>query len=275
MTRDEGRAGEDRVRELIAAVNDELVNALRRADDLRAEAEAARAALQSAAEERLRFFQYANHNMRTPLAVMLGQIELARRRVARGDFSDTAGALEKIEVQVRRLTELTDRVFRLTESEDAVPEFQVLDLSTILAEAVHRLCDVSPQHRIALREMGAPLPIRGDRGQLADVVENLVSNALKYSPRGGAITVSAEMQSEGDRAVALVRVTDEGDGIPEDHRPLLFEPFYRAPQAREIPGSGLGLAICADIIGRHAGRIWLEHSSDQGSTFAFVIPLTS
>ncbi|MDQ3345499.1 MAG: HAMP domain-containing histidine kinase [Chloroflexota bacterium] len=274
MTRGEEQAGEDRVRELIAAVNDELVNALRRADALRVEADAAREAVQSAAEERLRFFQYANHDMRTPLAVMLGLVQLARRRVAKGDYSDTASALEKIEAQVERLTELTDRAFRLTEKEGSAPD-QVVDLSTIATEAVYRLRDNNASYRIDLREIGTPLPVMGDPGELADVLENLVLNAVKYSPEGGAVTVSAEIQREPDRSMALVRVTDEGAGIPEEHQPLLFEAFYRAPAARGVPGSGLGLAICADVIARHEGRIWLEHSSDQGSTFAFVVPLVA
>ena len=274
MTRDDEQVGKDRVRELIAAVNDELVNALRRADVLRVEADAAREAVQSAAEERLRFFQFANHDMRTPLAVMLGLVQLARRRVAKGDYSDTASALEKIEAQVKRLTALTDRSFRLTEKEGSAP-VQVIDLATIVSEAVERLRGINASHRIELREIGTPLPVRGDHGELADVLENLVLNAVKYSPAGGPVRVSAEIQRETDRSMALVRVTDEGAGIPEEHRPLLFEAFYRAPAARGIAGSGLGLAICADIIARHEGRIWLEHSSNRGSTFAFVVPLAA
>ncbi len=272
MTGDGEQTGEDRVRGLIAAVNDELVSALRRADALRVEAEAAREAVQSAAEERLRFFQYANHDMRTPLAVMLGVVQLARRRVANGAPSATASALEKIEIQVERLTELTERSFRLTEREGSAL-VEVVDLSTIVTEAVQRLRDTNASHRIELREVPMPLQVRGDATELGDVLENLVLNAVKYSPSGGVVTVSAEVQREADRSMALVRVTDEGGGIPEEHQPLLFEAFYRAPPARGVPGSGLGLAICADIIARHEGRIWLERSSDQGSTFAFVVPL--
>lgn len=271
----EHAALDDPVQQLIAAVNDELVAALRRADALRAEAEAAREAVQSAAEERLRFFQYANHDMRSPLAVMLGQVQLAQRRLARGEYDHIATSLQKIELQARRLAELTDRVLRLSQVGGDRAESQLLDLAAVVTRSVERFRGSSSRHRISGEEIEAPLMVNADPREFDDLLENLLSNAVKYSPEGGAITVTARASRESDGPMAVVRVSDEGHGIPEEHQPLLFEPFYRAPQAREVSGSGLGLAICADILARHDGRIWLEESSEHGSVFAFAIPLAS
>lgn len=264
----------DRVQQLIAAVNDELIGALRRADLLRAEAEAAREALQQVAAERLRFFQYANHEMRSPLAVLLGRAEIAERKLARGEYGEVAESLEQIRAQTMRLRDLTDRLLRLTEPEHDGPKPEDVDLAEVIEQAVDRFRGSTDRHRFVVEPMEHPLPVRGHRLGLEEVFENLLSNATKYSPGGGEISVGASIARERpDGSNVVVRVTDEGPGIPEEHRPLLFEPFYRAPGETNAPGSGLGLAICAETMRRHEGRIWLDVTSESGTTFAFTLPL--
>lgn len=267
---------DDRTQQLIAAVNEELVAALRRADALRAEADAAREAVQQASEERIRFFQYANHEMRSPLGVLLGQIQLARRWAAKGDHERVASSLAKVERSALRLVALSDRALRLTELEGRPGEFELMDLVVVSAEAVERFRGSSERHRFSSSPPDGPLLVRGRRVEIEEVLENLLSNAVKYSVDGGVITVGVEAASaEADRPMAVVRVHDHGTGIPEEHQHLLFQPFYRAPHTSQLPGSGLGLAICAEILTQHGGRIWLEQSSGHGSTFAFAMPLAS
>lgn len=273
----DGKSGSsDRVQQLIAAVSDELIGALRRADLLRAEAEAAREALQQVAAERLRFFQYANHEMRSPLAVLLGRAEIAKRKLARGQYGEVAESLEQIQAQAVRLRDLIDRLLRLTQPEHGASEPEDVDLAVVIEQAVDRFRGSTDRHRFVVEPMEHPLPVHGYRVELEEVFENLLSNATKYSPEGGEISVGASVAVERpDGLRVVVRITDEGPGIPEEHRPLLFEPFYRAPAERNVPGSGLGLAICAETMRRHEGRIWLDATSERGTTFALALPLRS
>lgn len=276
MNADGESGASDRVQQLIAAVSDELIGALRRADLLRAEAEAAREALQQVAAERLRFFQYANHEMRSPLAVLLARAEIAKRKLARGEYGEVAQSLEQIHAQAVRLRDLTDRLLRLTQPEHGASEPEDVDLAVVIEQAVDRFRGSTDRHRFVVQPMEHSLPVHGYRVELEEVFENLLSNATKYSPQGGEISVGASIALERpDGLEVVVRVTDEGPGIPEEHRPLLFEPFYRAPAQANVRGSGLGLAICAETMRRHEGRIWLEATSERGTTFAFALPLRS
>jgi signal transduction histidine kinase len=113
------------------------------------------------------------------------------------------------------------------------------------------------------------LPVRGDSRRVVEVLENLLSNAVKYSPEGGAIMV--EIGRELDQAV--VRIRDEGLGIPEDERGHLFERFFRTSVAKPYGGVGLGLYISREIVTRMGGDIMLESSGGKGSVFRVTLPL--
>jgi len=114
--------------------------------------------------------------------------------------------------------------------------------------------------------------IRADPGRLRQVLNNLVSNALKYSPLGSTVTLRAR---ERGRDQVMVEVNDEGLGVPADQAGRLFQKFerVRSPEHLKIPGTGLGLYICKRIVEGHHGRIWVESEPGQGSTFAFTLPL--
>jgi signal transduction histidine kinase len=113
-------------------------------------------------------------------------------------------------------------------------------------------------------------PAMADRERIHQVLFNLVDNALRFTPPGGRVTLSAEAQ---DRAVR-VRVEDTGVGIPPEHLPYLFERFYRADAARSRGdgGTGIGLAICRSVVEAHGGRIWAESEPGRGSVFTFELP---
>jgi signal transduction histidine kinase len=103
------------------------------------------------------------------------------------------------------------------------------------------------------------------------MLDNLVGNAIKYTPEGGEITIEMEMQEDQE----ILRITDNGPGVPPADQPHIFEKFYRASNVpKGVGGSGLGLAIVKSIVDSHQGRIWVESLLGQGSTFTVVLPLT-
>jgi signal transduction histidine kinase len=115
------------------------------------------------------------------------------------------------------------------------------------------------------------VPVRGDAGRVAQILDNLLNNAVKYSGPGDPIEVSLTV--EGDQA--LVRIADHGLGVPEGERGMLFTPFYRTTRTRHVPGTGLGLHISRRLAERHRGGLRLEDSSSVGSVFVLTLPVTT
>jgi len=115
-------------------------------------------------------------------------------------------------------------------------------------------------------------PVRGNARRLRQVVSNLVGNAIKYTPKGGRIEVNA---LEGENHI-VVNVTDNGIGIPLDDQPYVFDKFFRAnvPETTEVSGTGLGLSIVKSVVEKHGGRVWLESTLGEGSTFTVLLPKT-
>jgi len=105
--------------------------------------------------------------------------------------------------------------------------------------------------------------------RIAEILDNLLDNALKYSPAGSPIEISLTVHG----AEAQVRVADHGVGVPTHERDRIFAPFFRTSRTSDVSGTGLGLHISRQVANRHGGRLWLEASSDAGSVFAFALPL--
>jgi signal transduction histidine kinase len=123
--------------------------------------------------------------------------------------------------------------------------------------------------QLSVESAGEPVNVLADKERVSQVLSNLVGNALKFTPRGGAVTVLAE--GLGD--LVRLSVADNGPGVPPDHLPRLFERFWQAKRvSRE--GTGLGLYIAKGIVEAHGGRIWAESAPGNGSTFHFTLPGT-
>src|SRR5581483_2061503 len=156
---------------------------------------------------------------------------------------------------------------------------ELLDLQAFVADLVERYrAQLGEQHELALETDGVPAVVRADPARLEQVVANLLSNATKYSPAGGPITVSVSRCADGlhDEAGIRVSVHDTGIGLPAGAEETIFQAFGRAPNAahRQIQGLGLGLFICRQIMERHGGRIWAESpGDDQGTTMHVWLPL--
>jgi signal transduction histidine kinase len=151
-------------------------------------------------------------------------------------------------------------------------EIGAVDLSAIAAESVETARPLAEEKGITLTLATGPLAlIAGDRARLAQLLDNLISNGVKFTPAGGRVDVRVR----GQRGQAVIEVRDTGMGIPSEEQKHLFERFFRAAQATEqaIPGTGLGLAISKAIVHGHGGQITLASSEGSGTTFRVSIPV--
>jgi signal transduction histidine kinase len=214
------------------------------------------------------FFSIAVHELRTSLTSIDGQAQLAQRYVVK-DPLRASDALARIREQSKRMNRLTG---------DLLDQIRV-NVGALSLEVVTFDLGVATAITIGLHEHGdapritflAPVSarIRGDPERIAQILGNLLDNAVKYSPPGSPIEVSLTVNGTD----AEIRVTDRGVGVPDDERGRLFAPFYRTSRTRDISGTGLGLHISRRIAVQHHGRLWLESSSDAGSVFVLALPL--
>jgi signal transduction histidine kinase len=229
-------------------------------------------AREEAARLKEEFLSSAAHDLRTPLTVVLGQAELLERRAQRNpDAPADAQGLARIAREARRLSDL---VTELLDAQRLEQGQAVLDLAPV------DLLDVVRSVRERYAEGGVALAIDGglsslnasiDRPRIEQVLDNLVENALKYTPNGDP----PELHVTSADGSARIMVVDHGIGIPEAERPRIFERFFRASNAQSITdtGLGLGLSICRRIVEEHGGRIWFEPTPGGGTTFGMVLPL--
>jgi signal transduction histidine kinase len=212
-----------------------------------------------------------SHELRTPLASVIGYAQVLLSRPL--DEETRQRYLEVVAEQARRLAGIVEDFLDVRRIEAGRLELreQPFDLARVLRDQVRMFAAESELHPLHLAVPEAEeLGVRGDPDRLAQVVGNLLANAIKYSPEGGAVRIAGEVEN------GLVRVTvrDEGIGIAREHQPRIFTKFFRGG-AREsgIAGAGLGLALSREIVEAHGGRIGFESSVDEGSVFWFELPL--
>ncbi|MEJ5240796.1 MAG: ATP-binding protein [Anaerolineales bacterium] len=213
-----------------------------------------------------------SHEIRTPLTTIQALAETLRGG-ALEDASVAHQFLEQIEHQVQALTRLAEGLLELSQLESGtVPiKVQPVEVLSLLERVAERLRWQIEQAGLSLiLECVALPPVLADPLRLEQVLINLLQNAIRFSPPGKRIWVSAVYESESERIHFSVR--DEGKGIPEEHLPRIFERFYKADASE---GHGLGLAIARHIIEAHNGRIWVESTLGKGTTFHFILPAAS
>ena len=212
------------------------------------------------------------HELKTPLAAAKAQAQLALHQLGeqRTDAT-TVRALRLISQQIDRLNRLVGDLLEASRLESGSIELEPaeLDLAALLEEMRNRMQPLGDRHPIRVTSP-EKLPITADRDRLEQVIANLLSNAIRYSPDGGPIDISAGVV--GNRV--HIQIRDSGLGIPKEHQQLVFERFGRA-HGSAFGGLGLGLAISRGIVERHGGRIWVESSGKpgEGSIFHVELPL--
>ncbi len=253
---------------VVAIIVSELV---RRAHVARVAAEQAAARERLAREERDRLIATVTHDLATPLTVLTGTLQFARRRGANLE-SDLPRLLARLETASGRATSLV-RTLADAQALEA-DQFEIraapVDLRKVVAPLVEMMDRLSERHPVVLAAPDAPVIVRADADRLQRVVENLVNNAIKYSPGGGAVEVSI---AAADR-VAVLQVRDYGIGIAPDALPRIFDRSYRAPDAAaHAPGLGLGLSIAAQVVARHGGTIEAAAADAAGTIVTVRLPL--
>jgi two-component system phosphate regulon sensor histidine kinase PhoR len=255
--------------------------------------------------ERMRadFLANASHELRTPLASLSGFIETLRGP-ARDDSEARDRFLGIMQAQAERMSRLINDLMSLSRielNEHIAPQGRV-DLALAVTDVADALTPVTRDKGVKI-DWTAPArgvaAIEGDRDQIVQVVQNLVENAVKYSPRDGTIRVEVTAPASGDPPAAqdpeaaaltllspghragapyaLLRISDSGQGMPRDALPRLTERFYRVEgqKSGDRSGTGLGLAIVKHIVNRHRGGLSVESAEGRGSTFSVWLPLAA
>ncbi|MEQ0559143.1 HAMP domain-containing sensor histidine kinase [Amycolatopsis sp. NEAU-NG30] len=210
-----------------------------------------------ASENRVRqFVADASHELRTPLAAIRGYAELTRRGGEQVP-PDVAFAMSRVESESRRMTTLVEDLLLLARLDSGRPVVhEWVDLCRLVADAVADAHVAGPDHKWLMDVPGEPVGVRGDAGQLHQVVINVLANARTHTPAGTTVTATL---STSDGIVRL-RVTDDGPGIPPEILPNIFERFARGDNSRSraAGSTGLGLAIVAAVVAAHGGRVGVQ-----------------
>jgi signal transduction histidine kinase len=220
------------------------------------------------------FVAAVSHELRTPLTSIIGYLELLRDAKAGDPIPDQAAALEVVRRNAERLLRLVNDLLLVAELERGSLTLDVrkVDLSALATHCVEaaRPAAAAKEIELTLRDGSAPAEVEGDPVRLAQMMDNLVSNGIKFTPRGGAVNVNAASASGG----AVFEVADSGVGITASDQAQLFDRFFRARSAaiEAAPGTGLGLTITKAIVDAHHGSIDIDSSPGGGTTFRVRLP---
>ena len=217
------------------------------------------------------FVGIATHELKTPVTSIKAYAQILLRRFGRDGNDAAVRMVEKMDVQLNKLIALIGDLLDVTKIEGGRLQMHedFYDFNQLVKEVVEELQRTTDDHKIVLTLNGSQ-EIYGDKERIGQVLTNLISNAIKYSPVAGDIFVNSGI-SDGEVKIC---VQDQGLGISKDHQEKVFERFYRisGPEGDSFPGLGLGLYISHEIIKRQGGHIWVESEKGKGSTFCFTLP---
>lgn len=228
----------------------------------------------AAEEMKATFISAVSHELKTPVALIKGYASTLRRADAKWDETTIRQSLEVIEEEADHLTELIENL--LDASRAQAGNFKLtpveLDIDDLVVRVAKKFEAQTQSHKI-IADVPSNLPlVFADEARITQVLSNLISNAVKYSPNGGEIRITGRTRSNE----VIIAVMDQGSGVMPDDQTRIFERFYRTESAirRGTPGTGLGLYLTKAIVESHGGRIWVEsnHADKPGSTFSFSLP---
>ncbi|CAA9232385.1 MAG: Two-component system sensor histidine kinase/response regulator hybrid [uncultured Chloroflexi bacterium] len=240
-------------------------------------------AIKEVEEQKDIFLAAASHDLKNPLAVLKSRAQLLHRRLSRPgatpDVPSILKGLQGIDDTAGRLTEMINELLDVTRIQMGRPldlDLRPMDLLELAREVALELRESTDRHEIKVEASCDSLEGEWDRQRLGRVLANLVSNAVKYSPDGGPITLKLSREQEGTASWAVLSVTDSGIGIPQEDLPRVFDRYFRARNvSRRIEGTGIGLAGARHIVEEHGGQIMLESSEGLGTTVTIKLLLTA
>lgn len=226
-----------------------------------------------AEEMKSTFVSVVSHELKTPVSLIKGYAETLRREDADWDRATVQESLDVIAEEADHLTHLIDGLLEASRIQAGGLQLQPTDVN--LARVAEKVVDAfRTQTEVHTFDLDFPLdfpPVWGDPERLREVLSNLVSNAIKYSPQGGMIWVGGRTDQTG----VTVYVADQGIGIPPEEQARIFERFHRVQTGahRDTEGAGLGLYLVKAIVEAHGGRVWVESAPERGSIFMFALPV--
>ena len=227
------------------------------------------------AKQTLELVSFLTHELGTPLTSIITSAGLLAEELSLSPDDPKTKLISNILASAHNLdaraSELLDMV--KLEAEGFYLELNLMDLNVAIYNVIDQISPIVHSHKQSLTLNLAPdLPkIIADSLRIEQILTNLLSNATKFTPPGGSISLSASQQND----YIVVKVHDSGHSIPLEERGKVFQSYYRlkSDSAKHIPGAGLGLALCKHLIELHGGRIWLESEETQGNTFAISLPV--
>jgi signal transduction histidine kinase len=218
------------------------------------------------------FVGIVSHELKTPVTSIKAYAQVLRKRLAKEGNTGAVAHLTKMEAQINKLIALIGDLLDVTKINSGQLQFHEASFAfdEVVAEVIEEVQRTTERHTI-ISEGATHQSIYGDRDRVGQVLINLLTNAIKYSPKAATILVTS---AANDDAITL-SVQDFGIGISTEHLPHVFERFNRAAEEdhETVPGLGLGLYVSSEIIRRHGGSMWVESEKDQGSTFSFSLPI--
>ena len=218
------------------------------------------------------FIGIASHELKTPVTSLKAYAQLLERRFRQGGDARSAELLQKMDAQLNKLMGLIGDLLDVTKIVSGQLPFQLssFDFNELVNEIVEETQRTTTRHTI-IQELAASVTLSADRDRIGQVLTNLLTNAIKYSPQ--AETVVVKTVRTGDAIITSVQ--DFGIGIPGEKQQYIFERFFRVGGGTQntYPGLGLGLYISAEFVKRHGGSIWVESEEGKGTTFSFSLPL--
>ena len=210
----------------------------------------------------------AAHELRTPLAILQTKLELFAEEHPAMD-AETAGLVISLREQLDRLTALVRTLLEMSNLQ-SVSRTDHIALAPLVEEILTDLTPLAQKNNISLQQDCEELGMVGSDALIYRLIFNLTENAVKYNRPGGSVRVSVTQELEK----LLLRVSDTGCGIPEEYQRSIFQPFFRVDKSRsrEYGGAGLGLSLVWEIADLHGGSVWVEKSSEKGTTIAVGLP---
>lgn len=228
--------------------------------------------LRKLTQQKDEFLGIASHELKTPVTSIKAYGQVLQTIFQRKGDTTAVEQLQKMDAQINKLTSLIGDLLDVTKIQTGKIEFneEEFDINELLNEITDEMQLTTEKHNLVTETKGR-ISVFGDRERIGQVISNLISNAIKYSPDSEEIII----MTEKDTKKVVLSVQDYGVGIPKDNQEKVFEQFFRVsgPRYITIPGLGLGLYISNEIIKRQGGKMWVKSLEGKGSTFYFSLPL--